>query len=420
MVLTTAQGSTSLKTAAIIDSALTKWNSSPLCFPDLGPPWLTQEQGRRENFIDRDLVLIDQELSRFEANARRFKRADAERTVARIVPLMTGITEHALDLENSYVRSLLNEGLSGISLDLLHGARKLDPAIGLADVLQAARNAWTACALQVLLGKPLRLTPSIFAYSLLYPYSDNYLDDPAVSSDTKVRFNERFGQRLHGVELSPRDNRESIIWKLVGLIESEYHRKSFPQVYEGLLAIHSAQQESVRQLHDPARFRDDVAILTITKGGTSVLADAYLAAGDLSDEEARVAFEWGVVLQLGDDLQDFRADQLRGSCTLFTQAGGQGPLDGVTNQTFHFAETVMEGLQQLATCCQSLKDLLARSSRLLLIRSAAGIPEFYTHAYLEDLERHSPLRFDFLRSRENSLAHHSRSAGRIFEKLGAR
>jgi hypothetical protein len=151
-----------------------------------------------------------------------------------------------------------------------------------------------------------------------------------------------------------------------------------------------------------------------------VLADAYLAAGDLSDEEARVAFEWGVVLQLGDDLQDFRADQLRGSCTLFTQAGGQGPLDGVTNQTFHFAETVMEGLQQLATCCQSLKDLLARSSRLLLIRSAAGIPEFYTHAYLEDLERHSPLRFDFLRSRENSLAHHSRSAGRIFEKLGAR
>jgi hypothetical protein len=27
----------------------------------------------------------------------------------------------------------------------------------------------------------MRLTPSIFAYSMLYPYADNYLDDPSTS-----------------------------------------------------------------------------------------------------------------------------------------------------------------------------------------------------------------------------------------------
>jgi hypothetical protein len=270
-----------------------------------------------------------------------------------------------------------------------------------------------------LFGKPLHLTPSIFAYSLLYPYSDNYLDDPAVSSGSKAHFNERFGQRLEGDEPSPHDDREAIIWELVGLIESEYPRKSFPKVYEALLAIHSAQQQSVRQLHDPVRFRGDVAVLTITKGGTSVLADAYLAAGELSDEEARFAFDWGVVLQLGDDLQDFRSDRARGSCTLFTQTASHELLDRVTNRTFHFAQSVMKRLRLLATCSQSLKDLLARSSRLLLIRSAAGIPEFYSRAYLEDLERHSPLSFEFLRDREKSLSRHSAASVRLFEKLSA-
>lgn len=47
------------------------------------------------------------------------------------------------------------------------------------DILQASRNAWTARALQMLLGRDMGLTPAIFAYSMFYPYADNYLDDPA-------------------------------------------------------------------------------------------------------------------------------------------------------------------------------------------------------------------------------------------------
>jgi hypothetical protein len=79
----------------------------------------------------------------------------------------------------------------------------------------------------------------------------------------------------------------------------------------------------------------------------------------------------------------------------------------------------MKGLRLLPTRTQSLKDLLARSSRLLLIRSAAGIAEFYSRAYVENLERHSPLRFEFLRNREESLSRHSAASVRLFEKLSA-
>jgi len=31
---------------------------------------------------------------------------------------------------------------------------------------------------------------------MLYPYTDNYLDDPSVSREEKLGFSNRFGQRL--------------------------------------------------------------------------------------------------------------------------------------------------------------------------------------------------------------------------------
>jgi hypothetical protein len=49
-------------------------------------------------------------------------------------------------------------------------AGRSDPDLSVAGIIQAARNAWTACGLQPLLGVPLALTPSILGYSLLYPY----------------------------------------------------------------------------------------------------------------------------------------------------------------------------------------------------------------------------------------------------------
>ena len=50
--------------------------------------------------------------------------------------------------------------------------------------------------------------------------------------------------------------------------------------------------------------------------------------GWLNEEESRFAFEWGVLLQLGDDLQDVREDMQRGSVTLFSRAAAAGQAIG--------------------------------------------------------------------------------------------
>ncbi|MGA9670943.1 MAG: hypothetical protein WBQ94_17165, partial [Terracidiphilus sp.] len=253
-------------------------------------------------------------------------------------------------------------------------------------------------------------TPSILAYSLLYPYSDNYLDQPDLSAEDKLRFSERFRQRLRGHGLAPHKPREAAIWKLVQLVEDQYPRQHFPQVFDSLLAIHHAQEQSIAQLNSGAcshNSLDNSKLLRITcaKGGTSVLADACLAQPMLTHEEIGFSFEWGVLLQLGDDLQDVPEDLERGSITIFTRAAAQGMvLDSLVMQLLHFSHHVADRIDRLSNGSSSLKDLLRMSWRSLILMAVADAPQFFSPAFLAQLEPCSSFRFEFLRARNNKLS----------------
>src|SRR5208282_5862747 len=114
----------------------------------------------------------------------------------------------ALGLQDEEAELITNHFLP-VGTQLGRWARKFDPTLSNADTIQACRNAWSCCGLQALLGQPMELTPSILAYSLLYPYSDNYLDHPGLSTANKLQFSERFRQRLYGEPLLPADPREA-------------------------------------------------------------------------------------------------------------------------------------------------------------------------------------------------------------------
>ncbi len=144
--------------------------------------------------------------------------------------------------------------------------------------------------------------------------------------------------------------------------------------------------------------------MSCAKGGTSVLADACLAHGWLSREESRFSFEWGVLLQLGDDLQDVREDMQRGSVTLFTSAARLGrPLDSLVVQLLNFSEQVGARMDQLPNGTRVFKNLLRMSWRSLIIGAVANSHEFFSSGFLEEAERWSPFRFEFLRTRNERL-----------------
>ena len=382
--------------------------------PDL-PRFPVREQRKRERAYDDGLRAVKRE-------ARRATRTRAERLgmQERIVAIFPGFAATALGLEGE-ATELLTDSFLPMGTRLARWARAFDPALSMADTIQGCRNAWTCGGMQALLGEPMELTPSTLAYSLLYPYSDNYLDQRGLCREDKLRFSERFRLRLCGQRIHAENQREAAIWALVQLIEEQYPRGTYPQVFDCLLAIHRAQQDSIAQLRgsggigqplDPA----EVLRITCAKGGTSVLANAVLAQPWLTAEEVGFSFDWGVLLQLGDDLQDVHEDLDRGSVTLFTLAAARGvELDGLVMQLLNFSQMVADRMDRLPHGSASMKRLLRMSWRSLILMAVANAHPFFSAAFLAELEPCSGFRFDFLRARNQKLDGPESLFPRIFE-----
>lgn len=375
------------------------WTCCARLQPEPGPRYSLRDHESRELAYDAELAAVE-----WEAGHSSNTIADRATLQNRIVASFARFAADALDLE-SEATAMLTHGFLPAGIDFARRARQFDPTLSQQDTMQACRNAWTACGLQPLLGERIAISSSILAYSLLYPYSDNYLDRADVPSATKIAFCRRFRDRLSGGIIPPLNRHESAIWALVTKIESQYPRVQFPAVYDCLLAIHQAQENSVAQLSDGAGQGLDLLRISLAKGGASVLADAALVRGWMTGEESVAAFEWGALLQLGDDLQDIRDDLRRGSSTLFTRAIGEGqPLDRLVVQLLSFCDCVGARMDRLPAGSQRFKNLLRMSWRSLIVGAIAGALEFFTKPFVAEMERSSPFRFEFLRSRRQRLA----------------
>lgn len=385
---------------AQVAQSIELWNSSAAASALAGQQYSPKEQETREKAYDRELQAVERE-------AKRAPRTRAERLTAqdRIVESFGRFSATALDLKDEAI-VLLTKDFLPAGTELARWARRFDASLSMADIVQGCRNAWTACGLQALLGERIGITPSILGYSLLYPYSDNYLDSADVSAEAKRQFSERFRNRLRGDGLFARDDREAAVSALLSLIEEQYPRAFYPQVFDCLLAIHRAQEESIAQIG--SRDLDNegkLSEISCAKGGSSVLADACLARGWLTEQESRFSFEWGVLLQLGDDLQDVREDLQHGSLTLFSHAALEGrPLDDLVKQLLNFSEHVGLRMDKLPNGTSVLKELLRMSWRSLIIGAIADSHEFFSPEFLEEAERCSPFHFAFLRARRRRLS----------------
>jgi hypothetical protein len=386
-----------------VDSQVTRcaelWNSCAANPVLLDPRYSRRDHEARE-------IAYDAEMRAVEWEARHAPRSLAARaeTQKRLIASFAQFAANALDLEPEST-ALLTRDFLPAGIEFARRAREFDGSLSQADTIQACRNAWTACGLQPLLGVPSGITPSILGYSLLYPYTDNYLDSDAVPLNAKLAFSERFRERLRGSVATPLNRHEAQVWALVALIEGQYPRGRFPAVFDCLLAIHQAQEDSIAQQRNGSLSEAELLRLSFAKGGTSVLADAALARGWMTEEEGEAAFDWGALLQLGDDLQDVRGDLKRGSLTLFTRAVDQGkPLDHVVLRLLSFCERVAARMRRLSNGSDRLKDLLEMSWRSLIISAIADAHEYFSPTFLMRAEYCSPFRFEFLRARRKRLA----------------
>jgi hypothetical protein len=403
------------------------WNRCANCPSPAARQYLPTEQKRREKAYDEGIDEVDRELklnrvSRAERMGQDLpgprRQVFAAGVEDRLIAVFGRFATTALGLETDAVHMITDEFIP-VGRDLARWTRRFDPGMSKADIVQACRNAWTACGLQALLGLPTKLTPSILAYSLMYPYTDNYIDRADIPAEAKSEFSSQFRRRLCGEMPIPHNGREAALWTLVGLVEDEYPRREYPEVFESLLAIHAAQERSIGQLKNGGYATDgDVLEISSEKGGSSVLADAFLVRGALSEAEARFAFDWGVLLQLGDDLQDLRDDLRRKSATLFTRAVRRRErLDGLVSQLLVFGDRVAAGMNSLPHATPTLRTLLPMSWRSLIVEATADLAEFFSRGFLGNLESTSPFRLKFLRKRHRRLSQRRGMYESVFDAL---
>ena len=340
-----------------------------------------------------------------------------DRFTAAAGPRIKELGCHVLGLTSAQLDVFEQEGLVNLSEEFFQAARQFDPNISTEDIFQASRNVWTACYLQLLLGLKAKLTPAIFAYSMLYPVTDNFLDDPKRSKLEKLEFNQHFQAWLKGEKIKPINVHENAVLRLIQMIEAQYARNQYVQVYESLLAIFDAQLESMLMPNFPVHpYSVDVLGITLRKGGTSVLADGVLAAGELTVDQMKTIFNYGCFAQFMDDQEDVTEDLRNRQLTVFTEAARTGKLDDTMNRLFAYSKNIVKGLDLfISERTAPLIQVSLKGIDLLLIEACVRNQSFYSRFYLAYLEVFFPVSFASLKKLRNQVRRRNLSIERLVE-----
>jgi len=376
------------------------WMETKSCFPCLKKAYSIDEQKEIETsvfkFIDEVLLSIGSYPKEKERQTE-WLESSVQDWKARAKDL--------LNISPISINPVFEKGFIRTTREFVENLKAFDPDLKIENVYQALRNVWIMNSLQIYLNLPIEYSDAIFAYSLIYPYTDNYLDDSLLSIEKKMQMMYKLRGWLEGKGDPPDEKREAKIQRLVRKIEAQYDRNKYPQVYQSLLAIFNGQIRSLFQQRRPIHHHEaKIVDISLDKGGTSVLADGYLVNGGLSLEQADFCFGFGLFLQLADDIQDIEEDRKNNHMTLFSSPPRKQKLDDLANKLFFFVGNILE-LKLEETCEErkKLKKLIHDSCFFLIMEAVGKNKSSFSSHYVTLMEKYFPIRFAFLKKMRRKL-----------------
>lgn len=323
---------------------------------------------------------------------------------------MEGMLEEALwkepllDMAGAMEREQLLEFRTCLK-EFLQKVRKFDKSLDFEDMGQAARNYMVYAIFLVLNGRALHYRPAAFGYSMLYPYTDNFIDAPDRTKEEKERYNRLIKKKLMGEPVRPLSRHERKTAQLLGQVEADYGRPH--EVYKGLLLMLEAQVKSLKQeerwrLRQEAGGQGTAAPLeaeaaalevSVYKGGVSVLTDRYFIDVPFTERDMYFYYGFGFLLQLCDDLQDIAQDKAEGNPTVFSLCRTQEEASWKVNKLLHFARSLFAACDAKK---EGFRDFLQKNCYLLILASAAGSREWMEESWLTGMERRLPVSLEYL------------------------
>ncbi len=379
-----------------IDHFIHVWEKSPGDFPVFNKVYSKAEKLERESNFEQ----IQEKLKLLQSRSavKKLRNSNPE---SKFFPVFRSFLHDIFDYEQAHLEIILSEDFRNVSKEFFYKAREFGPELSPENIYQGLRNVWIMNGLQLMMNISVEITPSIFAYSMIYPYSDNLLDDPNISGIEKQEFSVRFNNRLHGQHPQSENHPESQLFQLVGMFEEQYGRADFSEVYESLYAIQKGQTDSLKLSKQNNLTDAEIRRVCFEKGGTSVLADGYLVAGKLSQKQEQALMGYGIYLQLLDDIQDIKEDADAHTNTMCTTLKAL-ELGEFVNRTIHFGRAALEEMKCFeAPNVDVFLNLMNRSIETMIIESVGLNSSGFTENYLAEMEKFSPLHFDFIREKKS-------------------
>lgn len=320
-----------------------------------------------------------------------------------VTEFMLKIDKRKLLFDKPFLKFFIDQGYLQVAEEFIKAAKKNDSELKPEEIFQALRNVWIMNSLQIFWGLPLKMTPSVYAYSMLYPYTDNFLDNPELSKEEKIEFNNRLYRVLDGEKLIPKNFIEEKVFSLVSQIESQYSRDTYPQVFESLRLIQEAQIESMKQDSNEILIGDKILPISFFKGGTSVLADAFLVKGNLNIDEMDFTFTYGTFLQLLDDLQDAEDDKKDRHQTLFSIKSDNESIDNEVKSLISYIFKVNTVGESDSTAMSFMKEVISSCTLIMVMEAIGRNSNLVSNELYKELEAYSKVRLPYYKEFEDKI-----------------
>jgi len=300
--------------------------------------------------------------------------------------------------------------------EFLRHIRQFAPELSMDGIGQAARNYIVYMMFNELNQLDHCFNTACFGYSMLYPFTDNYIDSKSYSAGEKKQYNQIIRDKIEGNITHPNSIHQKKTCDLLQEIESKYPRNNDSTIYTLLLMMLEAQEDSLQQQNTIKALTSEERLdISLYKGGISVLIDRFFVEKEITEEDLIFYLEFGFFLQLADDLRDINEDRSDANQTIFTLDFQFEQQEKIVNKMLHFLQRIMESYQaENAT----FKDFILSNCYQLIYISVAGSKSFFSKEYLDQLGAYLNVSYLFLENiKDNQLKNNIITAEENYMKI---
>lgn len=276
---------------------------------------------------------------------------------------------------------------------LLKEIRKFTPDLSINDLGQAVRNYIVYQMFKEIHLDTSGFSKACYGYSMLYPYTDNFIDNAAHTTEDKARYNQLIHHFISEGKADPICEHDEKTVYFLSAIKDSYQDTDRLNVSALLLLMLEAQKKSLQQQQKISISAKERLNISTYKGGMSVLIDRFFVKKKMTHRDILFYLGFGFFLQLADDLQDIKEDCSQINQTLFTLDLTSEHAEKTVNRLFCF---IRELCTSFPAENKTFMEFVLNNCYLLIIMGVYKSREYFSKEYVNALERFFPVSFSYL------------------------